>query len=96
MAEGFELLEEKVRRAADLVRRLRSENVELSRARDQLQARLQEAEKALSGASKQRGAAEDQGRRVEALTREVQGMREERDQVRQRIAQLVEVLDGLE
>ena len=43
MEEGFELLEEKVRKAADLVKRLRKANHDLEEERSRLGARVKEA-----------------------------------------------------
>ena len=96
MEDGFELLEEKVRKAADLVKRLRKANHDLEEERGRLGARVKEAEKRLDTLEKQRGASSDEGHRREALAEEVAGLRHERQEIRKRIARLVEVLDGLE
>lgn len=95
MEEGFELLEEKVRKAADLVKRLRKANRDLEDERSRLGARVKEAEKRLDQLEKQRGSSGD-GPRREALAEELAGLRHEREEIRRRIARLVEVLDGLE
>jgi predicted nucleic acid-binding Zn-ribbon protein len=95
MEEGFELLEEKVRKAADLVKRLRKANHDLEEERSRLGARVKEAEKRLETLEKQRGSSPDAPRR-DALAEEVAGWRHEREEIRRRIARLVEVLDGLE
>jgi predicted nucleic acid-binding Zn-ribbon protein len=95
MEEGFELLEEKVRKAADLVKRLRKANRDLEEERSRLGARVKEAEKRLDTLEKQRGSSPDAPRR-DALAEEVAGWRHEREEIRRRIARLVEVLDGLE
>jgi predicted nucleic acid-binding Zn-ribbon protein len=95
MEEGFELLEEKVRKAADLVKRLRKANHDLEEERSRLGARVKEAEKRLDTLEKQRGSSHDAPRR-DALAEEVAGLRHEREEIRKRIARLVEVLDGLE
>ena len=50
MEDGFELLEEKVKKAADLVRRLRRENKDLEGDLAKIKPRLQEAEKKPAGA----------------------------------------------
>jgi predicted RNase H-like nuclease (RuvC/YqgF family) len=96
MDDGFKLLEEKVKKAAELVRRLREENRGLAEELGRVRPRLQELEKAIQSLEKQRGASAEEGRKLEALTGEVQRLREERTEVRQRIARLVEVLEGLE
>lgn len=95
MEEGFELLEEKVRKAADLVKRLRKANRDLEDERSRLGARVKEAEKRLDQIEKQRGASAD-GPRRDGLADEVAALRHEREEIRRRIARLVEVLDGLE
>jgi predicted nucleic acid-binding Zn-ribbon protein len=96
MEQGFELLEEKVRKAADLVKRLRKANRDLEEERSRLGARVREAEKRLESLEKQRGSSPDDGHRREALAEEVAAWRREREEIRRRIAKLVEVLDGLE
>ena len=97
MEEGFELLEEKVRKAADLVKRLRKANHDLEEERSRLGARVKEAEKRLDTLDKQRGSSSSEdGHRREALAEEVATLRHEREEIRRRLAKLVEVLDGLE
>ena len=96
MQDSFELLEEKVRRAAELVKTLRQENKELEQQRQKAEARLKEAEKGLQGLEKQKGAAGADHKRAEALDHEVATLRHEREEIRKRIARLVEVLDELE
>jgi predicted nucleic acid-binding Zn-ribbon protein len=94
--DGFELLEEKVKRAAELVKALRQENKELEQQRRQAEARLKEAEKGLGALEKQKGAAAADHQRVEQLDEEVATLRHEREEVRRRIAKLVAVLDEVE
>ena len=96
MEQGFELLEEKVRKAADLVKRLRKANHDLEEERSRLGARVREAEKRLDSLEKQRGSSADDGRRRDVLAEEVAAWRREREEIRRRIAKVVEVLDGLE
>jgi predicted nucleic acid-binding Zn-ribbon protein len=116
--DTFSLLEDKVRKAAALVRELRQRNQSLEqelpevRKRAQrleqelpeLRARVQDLQKALLAAEKvhtgasdadARKAAED-ARRLSAAQQEVKGLRQEREEVRVRIARLMEILDGLE
>jgi predicted nucleic acid-binding Zn-ribbon protein len=96
MDESFQLLEEKVRRAAELLTRLRNENDELRSELGRLRPKLQETEKKVDGLEKARSAGAAESRQLEALGREVRGLREEREEVRRRISRLVEVLDGLD
>ena len=50
---AFDVLEEKVRKAADTVKRLRSQNAELEQERTKLRSAVQEMEKRVSGLEKQ-------------------------------------------
>ena len=93
MEDGFELLEEKVRKAADTVKRLREEKEALERERNQLQHRLRETEKGVAGKADPSPA---DARRLESLSLELKQMQQEREQIKQRIASLLEVLQGLE
>lgn len=96
MEDGFVLLEEKVRKAADLVRRLRKANKELEDDLGKLRPRAQEAEKKLEALEKQRSAAAEEGKKLETLNQELDALKAEREEVRQRVARLVEVLEGLD
>ena len=96
MQDSFELLEEKVRRAAELVRTLRQENKELEQQRRTAETRLKEAEKGLQALEKQKGAATADHKRVEALDAEVGTLRREREEIKKRLARLIDVLDELE
>jgi FtsZ-binding cell division protein ZapB len=94
--DAFDVLEQKVRKAADTVKRLRGENEGLDKERGKLRSHVQELEKrvaALEKESEKKGAGAEQ---LEALGEEVKGLRGERLEIRKRIARLVEVLDGLE
>ena len=93
MDDGFEQLEEKVRKAADTVKRLRDEKQALERERNQLQHRLEEAEKSGPGTG---GPSPAETRRLESLSEELKQMQQERAQIKKRIASLLEVLEGLE
>ena len=91
MDDPFELLEEKVRKAAETVRRLREEKQALEKERDALQKRLAhrlpEAAPGPSPADKAK---------LESLAGELKALQQEREQIRGRIASLLEVLEGLE
>lgn len=97
MDDTFELLEEKVRRAADLVKRLRRENHNLEQEAVKARSRLQDAEKRLQALEKQAAApAGADPAELKALQADIKGLRAEREDVRQRISRLVELLDGLD
>lgn len=93
---AFDVLEEKVRKAAETLKSLRRENQQLEKDRDKLRSSLQEMEKRVSGLEKQHKAAAADSGKLEALQEEVDGLRGERQEIRRRIARLVEVLDTLE
>ncbi len=96
MSEGFDVLEEKVRKAAALVKRLREENQTLGEDLGKARARLEAAEKRLSALEKEAGVSHDHARTLDDLGKQLKTLRQERDEVRGRIAKLVEVLDTLE
>ena len=98
MESGFDQLEEKVKKAADAMRRLRTENKSLQDELGKAKARAQDAEKAAekSAADKPKGPSPDEARKVESLTKEIDGLRGERDEIRRRIGKLVQVLDALD
>jgi predicted nucleic acid-binding Zn-ribbon protein len=96
MDDSFELLEDKVRRAAELVTRLRNDNEELRAELARMRPRLQEAEKKNEGLEKVRSAGAGDARQLETLGRELRSLREEREEVRRRIGRLVEILDGMD
>ena len=94
MDNGFDLLEEKVRKTADLVKRLRNDNKSLAEELGKARARLNDAEQKLEVL--ERGARNTEGGEAEALRAEVRTLRQEREDVRARIARLVEALEGLD
>jgi predicted RNase H-like nuclease (RuvC/YqgF family) len=96
MENAFELLEEKVHKAAELVKRLRRDNESLDQDLAKARGRLAEAEKRLAEADHPARGASGQGRELETLQREVKALRQERTEVRDRIVKLVEILDGLD
>jgi predicted nucleic acid-binding Zn-ribbon protein len=92
---AFDLLEERVRRAAEALRRLQADNGELKKQLVRAQGALQHSEKALEEALKAKASAEDASK-AEGPNRELMTLRREREELRARLARLVEVLDGLE
>jgi chromosome segregation ATPase len=95
MEPGFDLLEEKVRKAAELVKRLRKENKGLEDDLAKANGRLQESEKRLSALEKERASAKS-GPDVDELLSELKSLRQQRDEVRKRIERIVEVLESLD
>jgi uncharacterized protein involved in exopolysaccharide biosynthesis len=96
MQDSFELLEGRIRKAADLVQRLRTENGRLSDDLEKSRKKVAEAEKRLNVSEKQGGADPQLVKRADALDQEVAVLRQEREQIRQRIEKLVAVLDELD
>jgi predicted RNase H-like nuclease (RuvC/YqgF family) len=96
MAEAFDLLEQRVHKAAELVKRLRRENQTLAETQARLQGRLEEAEKALAAAQKQRQASDHDAQELQSAGREVKALQQEREEVRRRIEKLLEVLEALD
>ena len=94
METGFDQLEEKVRKAAEVVRRLRTENKSLQDEVARAKTRITEAEKA--AADRPKGPSPEDARKLESMTKDIEGLRSERDEIRRRIAKLVQVLDALD
>jgi chromosome segregation ATPase len=108
--DTYSLLEDKVRKAAALVRDLRQRNQSLERelpeARKrserleeelpELRSRVQDLQRALQAAEKGVGASGEDAKRLAATEQELKILRQEREEIRIRIARLIEVLDGLE
>lgn len=93
---AFDVLEDKVRKAAELVQRLRAENGDLERQAAEARAKLEEAEHKLQTLAREQAGAVEAGRELDTARREVQTLRHEREQVRTRIARMVELLEGLD
>lgn len=96
METSFDLLEEKVRRTVDLVKRLRKENKGLEEDLQRARGRLDQAEKTLHALEGERGAQSAKAGQTEGLAKEIKVLRQEREEVRGRIAKLVEALEGVE
>jgi chromosome segregation ATPase len=94
--KGFELLEQKVRKAAELVKRLQGENKGLGTQLAEAQSRLKQAGRDLEAAEKRREPSAEESRKLEALSHELQELRGEREEIKKRVARLVDVLDGLD
>jgi predicted nucleic acid-binding Zn-ribbon protein len=89
MDKTFDLLEERIRKTATVVERLRKDNATLEQELKTARRKLEEADK------RPKGAAPDAGR-VSALEGEVGQLRQEREEIRTRIGRLVEILDKIE
>jgi chromosome segregation ATPase len=96
MQNSFDVLEEKIRKAVELVNRLRNEKKALESDLAAMRTRLHDTEKRFAALEKERAPGADHGKGVEGLEKELKALRTEREEVRGRIARLVEVLDGLD
>jgi prefoldin subunit 5 len=85
-----------VKKAAEVVKRLRHENRTLQDEVGRIRPRLQEVEKTVQAMEKGKGASAEETRRMDALGQEVKNLRAEREEIRRRIAKLVQVLDALD
>ena len=73
MDNAFDLLEQRVRRAAEALRRLQGENADLKKQVGRAQTALQQAEKSLDAAEKQQATPSPADtQRLDALQKEVQ------------------------
>lgn len=84
--DDFAALEERIRRAVDLVKRERQARAAAEARTAELEARVTEAE----------GLVQAQSSTAEQLQSELTALRAERDQVRQRVERLLKQLDTLE
>ena len=96
MENAFDQLEDRVKKAAEVVKTLRHENKALQDELARIRPRLQEVEKAVSAMEKEKGPSADDKRRLDALGSEVKDLRSEREEIRRRIEKLVQVLDALD
>jgi chromosome segregation ATPase len=85
-ADDFAALEERIRRAVELVKRERQARAEAEARSAELEARVTQAEAQVQAQSPV----------VEQLQNELNALRAERDQVRQRVERLLKQLDTLE
>ena len=96
MENAFDQLEDRVKKAAEVIKRLRHENKTLQDELGRIRPRLQEVEKTVQAMEKGKGASAEEIRRLDTLGQEVKDLRAEREEIRRRIAKLVQVLDALE
>ena len=96
MENAFDQLEDRVKRAAEVVRRLRHENKTLQDELARIRPRLLEVEKTVEGMEKDKEPSLEETRRLDTLGKEVKDLRAEREEIQRRIAKLVQVLDALD
>jgi len=96
MDDSFEVLEKRVHRAAELVKRLRREKEGLAADLARAKAALVEADRQLATLEKDRKGSDARVEEVDLLRGQLGALRQEREEVRQRIAKLVELLESLD
>jgi uncharacterized coiled-coil DUF342 family protein len=87
--QQLDLLESKIVKATELIRSLRKE-------RDQAQGRAKDLEKSLAAAQAQIHASERGRDELREITEQVDTLREERQAIRGRVSQMIEMMNGLE
>jgi chromosome segregation ATPase len=92
-ADDFSALEDRVRRAVDVVKRERQARAGIETRVAELESRAAEAEARAAHAETQ---LQGQAPLLERLENEMSALRTERDQVRQRVEKLLAQLDALE
>jgi uncharacterized coiled-coil DUF342 family protein len=87
--QQLDLLEHKIVKATELIRSLRRE-------RDATQTKMRDLEKALAAAQAQNQASEKGKEELKELSEQIDVLREERQEIRGRVNQMLEVISGLE
>jgi predicted RNase H-like nuclease (RuvC/YqgF family) len=96
MQDSFDILEEKVKKAAELVKKLRRDNKSLDDQVRDHKAKLAEAEKKLLALEAEMGDAASHAAKIEGLTAELETLRGEQEQVRTRVGKIVALLESLD
>ena len=96
MEDSFKLLEDKIERAAQRLTEFRSETASLRDALAEAQSRAKKAEKQLKAAPGPREGGGDGSKKIESLSREVEALQGEREEIRSRLGRLIELLEGLD
>jgi chromosome segregation ATPase len=94
--DSFKLLEERIRRAAERLKELQSENESLRKDLGESDARAEKAEKKLEEVAEAETSRESASKKAETLARELKGLRKEREEIRTRLGRLLELLENLE
>jgi len=96
MEDSFELLEDRIRRAATRLKELQSETESLRAELAAAQSRAEDAEKRLEEVAGAEGSRARDSKKAEGLAREVKSLKKEREEVRSRLGRLVELLETLD
>jgi uncharacterized coiled-coil DUF342 family protein len=87
--EVLEMLEERVQRATELIRSLRKEN-------NELKALVKDREDRLGKAQESVAKLEEQGRKGDEISRQLQLLQEERQEIRGRVTRMLETFAAIE
>lgn len=87
--QQLDLLEQKIVKATELIRSLRRE-------REATQTKIRDLEKALAAAQAQNQASEKGKEEVKELSEQIDLLREERQEIRGRVNQMLEMMTGVE
>jgi len=87
--ENLELLEERVRRVAEVIRGLRHENARLLAQIQEVQERLRKSEGTIA-------ALQEENRKGDELSRQLRLLQEERQEIRGRVSRMLETFSGIE
>jgi uncharacterized coiled-coil DUF342 family protein len=87
--QQLDLLEQKIVKATELIRSLRRE-------RDATQTKMRDLEKALAAAQAQNQASEKGKEELKELSEQIDVLHEERQEIRGRVNQMLEMMSGLE
>jgi len=87
--QQLDLLEQKIVKATELIRSLRRE-------RDATHTKMRDLEKALAAAQAQNQASEKGKEELKELSEQIDVLREERQEIRGRVNQMLEMMSGLE
>jgi chromosome segregation ATPase len=93
--DSIKLLEDRVHKAVQRLKDLAAEAQSLRAELAEARARADKAERALTDAAGRQGRDAEEAKRAEALAAEVKALRRERDEIRDRVAKLVGLLDRL-
>jgi chromosome segregation ATPase len=87
--DNLELLEERVRRVTDVIRGMRQEN-------SRLLAQIQEAQEKIRKSGETISALQEENRRSEEMSRQLQLLQEERQEIRGRVSRMLETFSSID
>lgn len=96
MEDSFKVLESRIHRAAERLKELAAEGASLRTELEDARARASVAEQKLAQTAGDGEGKAEQAGKAEALAREVKTLRREREEIRDRIERLVDLLETFE